>query len=145
MAKYMARNLLKGKAGGSFCMSDLNRVFLLGRIGNDLELKTTQQGKKWLRISLATNSHRAGEEPVTYWHKVVVFGLQAETCALYLKKGSQVMVEGHLEVRTWHDKEKEEKRTSVSVVANWVQFIGGRKLGEEKAEEGEAELMSASA
>lgn len=126
-------------------MSDLNRVFLLGRIGNDLELKTTQQGKKWLRISLATSNYRSGEEPVTYWHKVVVFGTQAETCALFLQKGSQIMVEGHLEVRTWHDKEKDEKRSAVSVIANWVQFVGGRKSTDPKAEEGETELMSASA
>lgn len=106
-------------------MSDFNRVFLLGRIGNELELKESAQGSKYLKLSVATNSYRAGAEKTTHWHRVMVFGLQAENCARYLRKGSQVMVEGKLEVRTYTNDEGK-KISSVSVLADRVQFLGGR-------------------
>ncbi len=124
-------------------MSDFNRVILLGRIGNDLELKTSAKEKPYLKLSIATDSHRAGEEKITYWHRVMVFGQQAESCARYLKKGSQVMVEGYLEVRTYQDKDGR-KVTSVSVMANRVQFLGGRKSADVEPEQDEA-AMAASA
>lgn len=119
-------------------MSDFNRVILLGRIGNDLELKTSAQGKPYLKLSLATHSYRGGEEKTTHWHRVMVFGQQAEICATYLKKGSQVMLEGFLEVRTYNDKEGR-KTTSVSVIANRVQFVGGRSLTDGPLENAHAE------
>lgn len=126
-------------------MSDFNRVILLGRIGNELELKTSAQGKPYLKLSLATNSFRSGEEKTTHWHRVMVFGHQAEICATYLKKGSQVMIEGFLEVRTYSDKDGR-KSTSVSVVANRVQFTGNARqtvdgtigYGSEQEEYGES-------
>lgn len=122
-------------------MSDFNRVILLGRIGNELELKTSAQGKPYLKLSLATNSFRAGEEKTTHWHRVMVFGAQAEHCARYLKKGSQVMLEGKLEVRTYTNVEGL-KVTSVSVLADRIQFLGGRASADVETE---GEAMSASA
>ncbi|MBI3544866.1 MAG: single-stranded DNA-binding protein [Deltaproteobacteria bacterium] len=110
-------------------MSDFNRVILLGRIGNDLELKQSAQGKPYLKLSLATNFVRSGEEKTTHWHRVMVFGNQAEICATYLKKGSQVMIEGYLEARTWQDGEGK-KMSSTSVIANRVQFLGGRQAAD---------------
>lgn len=114
-------------------MSDFNKVILLGRIGNELELKDSAQGKKYLKLSVATNNYRAGEEPTTYWHRVMVFGTLAEHCATYLEKGSQVMIEGHLEVRNYTDKD-DRKISSVSVIANRVQFISrsGKKAYEKE-------------
>ena len=106
-------------------MSDFNRVILLGRVGNELDLKSSAQGKKYLKLSIATHSFRSGEEKTTHWHRVMVFGSQAEICATYLKKGSAVLVEGSLEVRTYNDREGR-KVTSVSVIAGRVQFLGGR-------------------
>lgn len=106
-------------------MSDFNRVILMGRVGNDPELKTSAQGKAYLRLSLATHTYRAGAEKTTYWHRVMVFGLQAENCAKYLRKGSSVLVEGLLECRTYTDGDGK-KASSVSVLANQVQFLGGR-------------------
>jgi single-strand DNA-binding protein len=122
-------------------MSDYNRVILLGRIGNDLELKSSAQGTKYLKLSLATNHHRAGQEKTTHWHRVMVFGSQAELCSTYLQKGSQVMVEGMLEVRSYSDKEGQ-KRTSVSVLADRVRFVGGRPAAEAEGER-EAEANAA--
>jgi single-strand DNA-binding protein len=111
-------------------MSDFNRVILMGRIGNDLELKTSAQGKPYLKISLATHSFKSAEGDgqslkTTHWHRVMVFGHQAEVCAKYLQKGAQVMVEGTLEVRTYTDKD-DRKVTRVSVIAFKVNFFGGR-------------------
>lgn len=110
-------------------MSSFNRVILIGRIGNDPELKKSVAGKPYLKLSLATQHYRAGEEPVTHWHRVMVFGTQAEACATYLRKGRQVMVEGSLEVRSFTDKE-ERKVTIVSVVANRVHFMDAPKAAE---------------
>ena len=107
-------------------MSDFNRVILLGRIGNDLELKTSAKGKPYLRLSLATDYHiKEKDEKTTHWHQVVVFGQTAESCAQWLRKGSQIMVEGRLEVRTYTN-DKEQKTTRVSVVADTVKFVGSR-------------------
>ncbi|MBI3558066.1 MAG: single-stranded DNA-binding protein [Deltaproteobacteria bacterium] len=122
-------------------MSDFNRVILLGRIGNDLELKKSAKDKPYLKLSIATDSHRPGEEKVTYWHRVMVFGQQAESCATYLRKGSQVMVEGYLEVRTYEDKDGR-KTTSVSVMANRVQFLGGRRSADVHAPGSEEAMVA---
>lgn len=119
-------------------MSDFNRVILIGRIGNDPELKESSEGKKYLRLSLATHSFRGGEQKATHWHRVVVFGSQAEVCAAYLRKGSSVLIEGMLEVRTYTDKE-DRKVTAVSVIANRVQFLGGRVSAAVESEGGQPE------
>jgi single-strand DNA-binding protein len=132
-------------------MSDFNRVILMGRIGNDLELKTSAQGKPYLKISLATHSFRTvgeGEsQKTTHWHRVMVFGHQAEICAKYLLKGAQIMVEGSLEVRTYNDKD-DRKVTTVSVIASRVNFFGGRmeaKPSSFATEEEDFEQLAASA
>lgn len=106
-------------------MSDFNRVILLGRIGNEVELKTSAQGKPYLKLSVATHSFRGGEQKTTHWHRVMVFGPQAEVCATYLRKGSPVLIEGSLEVRSYTDS-ADKKINSVSVIASHVNFLGGR-------------------
>ena len=127
-------------------MSDFNRVILLGRIGNELELKQSAQGNPYLKLSVATNNYRPNAEKTTSWHRVMVFGTQAENCVRYLRKGSQVMVEGKLEVRTYTNNE-DRKVTSVSVLADRVQFLGGRASAdvEPHNEEQSGEDVAASA
>lgn len=103
----------------------------MGRIGNDPELKTSAQGKPYVKLSLATHAYRKGKEggkpeEITHWHRVMVFGTQASTCATWLRKGSQVLVEGSIEVRTWND-DKGEKQTANSILAHRVTFMGGYK------------------
>jgi single-strand DNA-binding protein len=107
-------------------MSDLNRVFLLGNLGNDPELKKSVHGKPYLNLSIATHTFYQGrEDKTTHWHRVVVFGAQAEACARHLHKGSQVLLEGSLEVNDYTDREGR-KSSRVSVVAHRVQFLSGR-------------------
>lgn len=125
-------------------MSDFNRVILLGRVGNDPELKQSAQGKPYLRLSLATHSFKSGEAKTTHWHRVMVFGPQAEICNTYLRKGSSVLVEGSLECRTYSDKEGK-KTSSVSVIAYRVQFLGGRLSADVSSEEVAEEPIAASA
>ncbi|MBI2606929.1 MAG: single-stranded DNA-binding protein [Deltaproteobacteria bacterium] len=123
-------------------MMDFNKVILLGHIGNDPELKKSAAGKPYLKLSLATNSLRktasGGAEKTTHWHRVMVFGSQAEVCATYLRKGSPILLEGMIEVRTYNDKDG--KKVSLhSVLANRVQFLGGRQHADVKEDVGEAE------
>jgi single-strand DNA-binding protein len=109
-------------------MTDFNKVILTGRIGNDPELKTSQSGKPYLRLSVATHSMiRKGEDETklktTTWHRVIVFGFQATLCMAYLKKGSKVLVEGRLEQNTYTNKNGE-KTTITNLIADRIQFMG---------------------
>ncbi len=111
-------------------MSDFNKVILVGRIGNDLELKTSAQGKPYLKLSIATKAYRKGGEgsdiaDATHWHRVMAFGAQAQTCAAYMSKGSTVLIDGFLEERKWTDKDGR-KTSNSTVIANRVSFMGGR-------------------
>jgi len=91
-------------------MSKVNHVQLIGNIGSDLQMFTTESGKKVLNFSLATNHSYTDSNNVkqksTEWHNIVGFGKVAETIAQYLKKGSKVMLIGHLATRTYEDKAK---------------------------------------
>ena len=85
----------------------LNKVFVFGNVTRDPELKALPSGSKVCSMSLATNrvwkdKNGAKQEAADY-HNVVVFGRQAETVAQYMKKGSQVMVEGRMQTRSWDD------------------------------------------
>lgn len=109
-------------------MSGVNRVILIGNLGADPELRNAG-GTAVADLRLATSrcwtdkGGAAKEE--TQWHRVVVWGKQAESCAKYLAKGRQVYVEGRLQTREWSDKEGN-KRQTTEVVAEQVQFLGGR-------------------
>lgn len=110
----------------------LNKATLIGNLTRDPELKTLPSGIKVTNFSLATNrvwKDAAGQkqEAVDY-HNVVVFGRQAETSAQYLKKGSQVMIEGRMQTRSWDDAGTGKKMYRTEVVAESVQF-GSRPQG----------------
>lgn len=114
-------------------MSDYNQVILLGRVGNDLVLKKSASGTAYVRFSLATNLFRSNQEKKTSWHHIVAFGTQAELCCQYLKKGSQVMVEGSLEEQIYT--KDGHKQRSQSILLNRIRFLGGHLKSEVKTED----------
>lgn len=109
-------------------MSGVNKVILVGRLGADPEVKTISSGNTVAQLSVATSENwkdRDGQrQERTEWHRVVVWGKQAELCGKYLTKGRQVYVEGRLQTRSWEDQQGQ-KRYTTEIVANAVQFLGG--------------------
>jgi single-strand DNA-binding protein len=112
-------------------MADLNKVFLMGRLTFDPELRRTPSGTAVSELRLATTrtwSGRDGERrEETLFIDVTVWDRQAENCCQYLRKGSGVHVEGALKVDTWDDKTTGEKRTKIRVHADRVQFLDSRR------------------
>ena len=111
----------------------LNRVFLIGNLGADPEIRYSQSQLAICSMRIATNERRqndAGEwVDQTEWHRVTAFGKTAENCGQYLKKGRQVFVEGRIQTRKYQDKDGQEKY-STEIVASAVRFIGGGRGGE---------------
>lgn len=113
----------------------LNKVFIIGNLTRDPELKAIPSGMKVCSFSVATNrvwkdKNGARQEAADY-HNIVVFGRQAETVAQYMKKGSQVMIEGRMQTRSWDDQATNTKKYRTEVIADRVQFgsTGGPKTG----------------
>jgi single-strand DNA-binding protein len=113
-------------------MASVNRVILIGNLGRDPELRYTAGGQPVANFTLATNERfndREGKpQERTEWHRIVVWGKQAENCANYLAKGRSVYIEGRLQTREWEDKEGQ-KRQTTEVVAQTVQFLDRREGG----------------
>lgn len=114
-------------------MASVNKVILIGNLGQDPEKRVTGSGQTVCTFSIATTdrwSDKGGQaQERTEWHRIVVWGPQAENCAQYLAKGRQAYIEGRLQTRQWDDKEGH-KRTTTEVVAQRVQFLGGPKSGD---------------
>ncbi len=112
-------------------MADLNRVFLMGRLTFDPELRRTPTGTAVTELRMATTrswSGRDGERrEETLFVDVTVWDRQAETCCQYLRKGSSIHVEGSLRVDTWEDKNTGEKRSKIRIHADRVQFLESRR------------------
>lgn len=111
----------------------VNKVILLGRLGQDPELKYTPGGAAVCTLSLATSEswsdkNSGQKQERTEWHRVVVWGKLAELCNQYLAKGRQAYVEGRLQTRAWDDKDGN-KRYTTEINASTVQFIGGPNTG----------------
>ncbi len=108
----------------------LNKTFLLGHLGKDPELRFSKTDSLAIcTLSLATNyGHRVNGEwrEETEWHRVVVFGKQAERCAEYLKKGREVLIEGRNHTRKYSD-QAGNPRSVTEVIASRVQFVGDAK------------------
>ena len=106
----------------------INKVILIGRLGQDPELKYTPAGQAVSTFSLATSENwtdKGGQrQERTEWHRIVVWGKTAENCNKYLAKGRQIFVEGRLQTRSW-DKDGQ-KHYTTEIVANTVQFLGSR-------------------
>ncbi len=108
----------------------INKVILVGNLGQDPEKRAMPDGRAVANISVATSKSwkdkNTGEQQErTEWHKVVFFDRLAEVVGQYLNKGSQVYVEGELRTRKWQDKDGND-RWSTEVVANEMQMLGGR-------------------
>jgi single-strand DNA-binding protein len=110
----------------------VNKVILVGRLGRDPETRYTGGGQAVANFSMATDESykdKNGErQKRTEWHKIVVWGKQAEIAQQYLKKGSLLYLEGRIQSREWQDKEGQ-KRTSFEIVANNFRMLGGRAEG----------------
>lgn len=113
----------------------VNKVILLGRLGQDPELKYTPGGSPVCNFSVATTeswTDKGGQkQEKTEWHRIVVWGKLAELCNQYLAKGRQCFLEGRLQTRSWDDKDGN-KRYTTEILANTVQFIGGATAGAER-------------
>jgi single-strand DNA-binding protein len=128
----------------------VNKVILVGRLGRDPETRYTSSGQAVSNFSLATDEtykDRSGErQKRTEWHKIVVWGKQAEIAQQYLKKGSLIYVEGRIQSRQWDDREGQ-KRTSYEIVATNFRMLGGRAeaaaAGAAGAAEAEAPAVAA--
>ena len=111
----------------------VNKVILIGNLGNDPDIRYTAGGAAVANISLATaeswKDKNSGEQQErTEWHRIVFFGRLAEIVGEYLLKGSQVYVEGRLQTRKWQDKEGHDRYTT-EIVANEMQMLGSKSGG----------------
>ena len=122
-------------------MASVNKVILVGNLGNDPELRYTPGGQAVCDLRIATTESFTGRDgekkESTEWHTVVVWGKQAENCSKYLSKGRQAYVEGRLRTRTWDDKETGKKNYKTEIVAQIVQFLGGAPDRGDRGERGE--------
>ena len=108
----------------------LNKVMLIGRLGRDPEIRYTQSGQPVANFSIATDETYMGKDgqkvEKTEWHKIVVWGKQAEFCGNYLTKGRLVYVEGKIETRKWQDQNGQD-RYSTEIKADRVQGLDSRQ------------------
>jgi len=111
-------------------MASVNKVIIVGNLGRDPETRYMPDGGAITNISVATTDKwkdKNGEmQEKTEWHRVAFFGKLAEIAGEYLKKGSQVYVEGRLQTRKWQDKDGADKYTT-EIVANQMQMLGSRQ------------------
>lgn len=116
-------------------MASVNKVILIGNLGRDPEVRYMPSGDAVANISIATTEtwkDKNGEkQEKTEWHRVAMFGKTAEIAGEYLKKGSQVYIEGRLETRKWTDKEGHERYTT-EIRADRMQMLGSRSGGSER-------------
>ncbi len=111
-------------------MASVNKVILIGNLGRDPETRYMPDGGAVTNVSIATTEtwkDKSGEkQEKTEWHRVAFFGKLAEIAGEYLKKGSQVYVEGRLQTRKWQDKDGQDKYTT-EIIADRMQMLGSRQ------------------
>lgn len=111
-------------------MAGVNKVIIVGFLGNDPEIRTMPNGEAVANISVATSESwtdkNTGERrELTEWHRIVFYRRQAEICGEYLKKGSQVYVEGRLRTRKWQDQNGQDRYTT-GIQGDVIQMLGSR-------------------
>ncbi len=108
-------------------MASVNKVILIGNLGADPEKRYTGTGQAVCNLRLATNERwtdkQGQKQERTEWHRVVVYGPQAENCEKYLSKGRPVYIEGSIRTRSWEDQQGQTKYMT-EVIAQRVQFLG---------------------
>lgn len=120
-----------------------NKIIIVGNLGRDPELRYTPQGTAVCDFSMATNERKrdkSGEfQEVATWFRITLWRNQAENAAKYLKKGSQVYIEGRLSIEEWTDRDGNSRQT-LAVQASDMHFLGGRGEGSSMSESGEPEF-----
>lgn len=112
----------------------INKVILIGNLGNDPEVRYTSNNNAIATISVATtdswrDKNTGEQQEKTEWHRVVMFNRLGEIAGEYLKKGSQIYIEGRLQTRKWQDKNGQDRYTT-EIVANNMQILGSRSSSE---------------
>lgn len=112
----------------------VNKIFIIGRLARDPEIRYTQNGSAIANMTVATDESFVGSDgnkvERTEWHRVTVFGKAAENCGNYLGKGSLVHVEGSLATRKWQDQNGQDRYTT-EIKAQRVQFLDRREGGKD--------------
>ena len=117
-------------------MASVNKVIIVGNLGRDPEVKTFPSGDQVANVTIATTDRwrdkNTGEnKEATEWHRVVFNGRLAEIVGQYLKKGSQVYVEGALRTRKWTDQASGQERYATEIRADSMQMLGGKSEGQQ--------------
>jgi single-strand DNA-binding protein len=111
-------------------MASVNKVILVGNLGADPEMRYLPSGEAVANLRLATTDNwkdkDGNKQEATEWHRISFFGRQAEVCGQYLKKGSQIYVEGSIRTRKWQDKDGQDKY-STEVRGDRMQMLGRRE------------------
>ena len=112
----------------------VNKVLLLGNVGKDPEIRSSQGGMTIASFSLATADRQKDQQSgqwtdKTEWHNLVAFGRTAEIVRDYVKKGTQLFVEGKIQTRSWDDKESGQKKYRTEILINDMSLLGGRGEG----------------
>jgi single-strand DNA-binding protein len=107
----------------------VNKVFLLGNVGKDPEIRSTAGGMIVASFSLATADRQKDQQgnwqDKTEWHNLVAFSRTAEIVRDYVKKGTQLFVEGKIQTRSWDDKESGQKKYRTEILINEMSLLGG--------------------
>lgn len=113
-------------------MGSLNKVMLLGNLGRDMELRFTSNGTAVGTLNLATteawNDKQGQKQEKTEWHRIIVWGEQAEKLQEWLVKGKQILVEGSLQTRQWDDKDGN-KRYTTEIKSQRITLLGSKDSG----------------
>jgi single-strand DNA-binding protein len=119
----------------------VNKVILLGNVGKDPEIRTTQGGMTVASFSLATAERSKDQQgnwtDKTEWHNLVAFQRTAEIVRDYVKKGTQLYIEGKIQTRSWDDKESGQKKYRTEILVNELNLLGGRGDGSGSGSGGE--------
>lgn len=111
----------------------VNKVILLGNVGKDPEIRATGGGMQVAKFTLATTEKTKDQSgnwnDKTEWHNLVAFGRTAEIVRDYVKKGSQLYIEGKISTSSWDDKESGQKKYRTEILVNDLQLLGGRGEG----------------
>lgn len=103
----------------------LNKVMLIGNVGRDPEIKRLDSGMAIANFSIATTETRKDKEPLTEWHKIIMFGKLAEIVEKWVRKGHKIYVEGKIQTRKWTDKEGHDKYAT-EILCDQLQMLGGK-------------------
>ncbi len=125
----------------------VNKAILVGNLGRDPEVRYLPSGQSVANFTIATTENftdRSGtRQERTEWHRIVAWGKLAEVCAQYLKKGRQVYIEGRITTRQYDAKDGSGKRYTTEIVAQTVQFLGGRAGAAGAQDEAPSEFTAA--